>query len=1019
MKKTLTILAALALGVGPGIQVSFAADPAVDALRPAVGGIIRVNEGETKTGSDFAAALAIPQNAGANNFNRTALVKDGQGTLLINQDTAINHSFVVREGTVIIQDAALTNTTTLESPNLTVGGTNAHLVLDAATYTHGVGYVSAVVVGGRDGDGSLTLMNGSFMKSVQGLFAGYPSVDLLTTTADPNQFTDAHVAGTYLSSDENDGLYRDQNPEQKFSSDYTYTGPASADIRMSEATINILSGSRYEVGTALYLENALVNISGEGSLLHVGARATGIDSSIGVSSFSDGGHYQTNVVINVTDGGKLQMDCTTGERNGIPLSQGMAFLGYGSASAQINVSGVGSTIEIHNAVLSSSLQNSGSTVTAQINVTGGAKAVVDKIFAGGATKDTSGLSVIYVDAASSYEGDHADLDYGSKFINEGHTTLKGLTYYSLYYSWNASSGQYDPVYELISSSLKVVNDGIFLNAAGATLEVGEGGSFQLEKGGTLLNYGEITQLNGTSPVCSVDALSLLGNYGTMNVPVENSGTVLGSGTFLAYMAKDGSVTYVGTPMFEDGVLSSTASQAGVMNAGIFRAEAGTSLVFFVDGDVAATQENDGSGTYSNIVVDNGGLRADAGISAELVLGSGAFKRAMARADKAIPLQLVTEQAAAADAAATDRTLDLNMTYQVSGEHAELFSVDENGILRLVLAPDAVAAATVHGASDLLNTLWTSTGMVQDFARKAVMTQAASRLSSPQTRMPDASEHVTGVDLWGSGLGYFANMGGARGFDFNSGGYAVGCDAELLHDATQSARVGLAFGQSFGTFKSDMSSKVDQEALMLSLYGGAERKLNDRMSLYFGAYSAYGRVDNDARTRFMEGSVGYADWDDDVWSFGLQAELNYKVTDRFTVSPFTGIDYVYGSHGAFLEDFGDGLNRTYVSGAMQVWRVPVGVRFSTMMELGGNQVLLPELSVAYVGDISRSNPHATVDVAGAKARVRGSNPGRSALMLQAGATWIMNDRWSTGAAYHLEARSGQTAQGVNAYVRYRF
>lgn len=1017
MKKTWTILAALAFGAGT--QTAFAADPPPDALRPAVGGIIVVGEGETKTGSDFAAVWSIAQNEGAKVWNRTALVKDGQGTLVINQDTTINHSFVVREGTMVIKDAALTNTTPLQSPNLTVGGTHAHLILDAAEYTHGAGSVSAVVVGGRDGDGSLTLMNGSFMKSVQGLFAGYPSVDLLTTTADPNQFTDAHVAGTYLSSDENDGLYRDQNPEQKFSSDYTYTGPASADIRMSEATINILSRSRYEVGTALYLENALVNISGEGSLLHVGAKATGIDSSIGVSSFSDGGHYQTNVVINVTDGGKLQMDCTTGERNGIPLSQGMAFLGYGSASAQINVSGVGSTIEIHNAVRSSSLQDSGSTVTAQINVTGGAKAVVDKIFAGGATKDTSGLSVIYVDAASSYEGDHADLDYGSKFINEGHTTLKGLTYYSLYYSWNASTGQPDPVYELISSSLKVVNDGIFLNAAGATLEVGEGGSFRLEKGGTLLNYGEISQLNGTSPVCSVDALSLLGNYGTMNVPVENSGTVLGSGTFLDYMAKGGSVTYVGTPMFEDGVLSSTASQAGVMNAGIFQAEAGTSLVFFVDGDVAATQENDGSGTYSNIVVDDGGLTADAGISAELVLGSGAFKRAMARADKAIPLQLVTEQADAADAAATDRTLDLNMTYQVSGEHAELFSVDENGILRLVLAPDAVAAATVHGASDVLNTLWTSTGMVQDFARKALMTQTPARLSFAQPRHPEGSEHVTGIDLWGSGLGYFSNMGGAQGFDFNSGGYAVGCDAELLRESTQSARVGLAFGQSFGTFKSDIGSKVDQEALMFALYGGAERKLSDRTSLYLGAYAAYGRVDNDARTRFMEGSAGYADWDDDVWSFGLQAELNFKVSDYFTVSPFTGIDYVYGSHGSFLEDFGDGLRRSYSSGSMQVWRVPVGVRLSTMVELGGNQVLLPELSVAYVGDVSRSNPHATVDVAGSKARVHGSNPGRSALMLQAGATWIINDRWSTGAAYHLEARSGQTAQGLNAYVRYRF
>lgn len=966
---------------------------------------------------------SIEQNEGAKVWNRTALVKDGQGTLVINQNTEISHSFVVREGTMVIKDAALTNTTPLESPSLTVGGTHAHLVLDGGSYEQTAGYVSAVVIGGRDGDGTLTLMNGAEMSNPQGIFAGYLSGDPLVATANPNEFTAAHVAGTYVSTNEEEAdLYRDLNPDLQFSSDYTYAGESQNPVYMSKAAINILSGSSYNAGTAVYLVNAVVNIKGEGSLLHVGSRSPGQDSNIGVSFFSDGGRYQPAVVVNVSEGACLRMDCELGDYQDMPTSRGVLYLGYGSASGEINVSGAGSSLEIQNRIYCAILQNGDSTISSAINITDQAVARLDKVFMGD-DEMKAGSSHIYVDAASTYEGEHVILGYGAVFINEGSTSLKGISYYAEDWIWNAETSEMEPQYEWISSALTVANGGVFVNAAGASLEVGDGGGFTLEDGGRLVNYGEISQLESQQAVtCVVDENSVLENYGTIGVNVENYGTMLGSGKITAaYTATSGSVTYIGTPVLVNGALSAAASQPGAMHVQTFSADSGSKLVFFVDGDVAATEQNAGAGTYSNISVANSGLtvKEPGSVSADLVLGSRAFKTALSREDKAIPLQLVSEQAESADGAATDRTLELDLEYALSGERAELFSVDETGMLHLVLSPDAVTAATVYGAVDLLNSLWTSTGMVQDFARKALMTQTPARLSFAQPRHPEGSEHVTGIDLWGSGLGYFSNMGGAQGFDFNSGGYAVGCDAELLSESTQSARVGLAFGQSFGTFKSDIGSKVDQEALMFALYGGAERKLSDRTSLYLGAYAAYGRVDNDARTRFMEGSAGYADWDDDVWSFGLQAELNFKVSDYFTVSPFTGIDYVYGSHGSFLEDFGDGLRRSYSSGSMQVWRVPVGVRLSTMVELGGNQVLLPELSVAYVGDVSRSNPHATVDVAGSKARVHGSNPGRSALMLQAGATWIINDRWSTGAAYHLEARSGQTAQGLNAYVRYRF
>lgn len=76
-------------------------------------------------------------------------------------------------------------------------------------------------------------------------------------------------------------------------------------------------------------------------------------------------------------------------------------------------------------------------------------------------------------------------------------------------------------------------------------------------------------------------------------------------------------------------------------------------------------------------------------------------------------------------------------------------------------------------------------------------------------------------------------------------------------------------------------------------------------------------------------------------------------------------------------------------------------------------------MAYVGDISRSNPHATVDLYGSSARVHGSNPGRSAFMLNAGVTWKISDQWAAGASYQVEARDDQTAQGVNGYVRFSF
>ena len=52
-------------------------------------------------------------------------------------------------------------------------------------------------------------------------------------------------------------------------------------------------------------------------------------------------------------------------------------------------------------------------------------------------------------------------------------------------------------------------------------------------------------------------------------------------------------------------------------------------------------------------------------------------------------------------------------------------------------------------------------------------------------------------------------------------------------------------------------------------------------------------------------------------------------------------------------------------------------------------------------------------------INGSNPARNAFMLRAGTNWLINEHWTAGAQYNLEARSGEFSQSVNAYVRYSF
>ena len=321
--------------------------------------------------------------------------------------------------------------------------------------------------------------------------------------------------------------------------------------------------------------------------------------------------------------------------------------------------------------------------------------------------------------------------------------------------------------------------------------------------------------------------------------------------------------------------------------------------------------------------------------------------------------------------------------------------------------EAVAAALVgKDGSNIANSLWSSTSVVKSFGQTAV--------SQLKVNQPGDS------NIWVSGLGDFVTMNSTShvvGFQYNGGGYATGID----YAWTKKFRAGIAFGQTFGTFKSDDNqASINQDSIMTGLYANYLQPLNDNQTLRLSGYFAYGSVENRANT-FVGNSAylpGQAKWNDDVFSFGLKADWNIKVTDKTTLTPFIGIDYIHGAQENFTETYDNG-SRQYRDGNMQVWSVPVGITVKKEVSVGGGQLLLPELTLAYVGDISRTNPSVKSTIYGIDNKHEGSNPGRSAFMVNAGTNWVINQNWSVGAFYSLEVRSSQVNQSASLSARYSF
>ena len=340
----------------------------------------------------------------------------------------------------------------------------------------------------------------------------------------------------------------------------------------------------------------------------------------------------------------------------------------------------------------------------------------------------------------------------------------------------------------------------------------------------------------------VNGSSILSNNGTVKgiVTVSENGSVNGSGVFASTILQSNALLYVG-------------NSPGFQQHNDLTLDNGSRLGFYLDGITAATLANHGSGTYSNLSVTNS-ITVDGTVNTEVEVSLGI----LAAGTEAFTLDLIKTNGTVSGNG--DFVLSLDDKNHLLKEGNLLWNASTGTLSFTGQVDEAVAGALVgKDGSNIANSLWSSTSVVKNFGQTAT--------SQFKVSQPGDS------NVWVSGLGDFVTMNStshADGFQYNGGGYAAGID----YSWTKKFRAGIAFGQTFGTFKSDDNqASIKQDSIMTGLYANYLETQCDKQSLGLSGYFAYGSVENRANTLVGNSSYlpGHAKWNDDVVTFGLKAD----------------------------------------------------------------------------------------------------------------------------------------------------
>lgn len=344
----------------------------------------------------------------------------------------------------------------------------------------------------------------------------------------------------------------------------------------------------------------------------------------------------------------------------------------------------------------------------------------------------------------------------------------------------------------------------------------------------------------------------------------------------------------------------------------------------------------------------------------------------------------------------------------------------NEIIDALVTPTSAATInTLHGTISALN------GLFNVVKSQLMMPHNIER---PVGKVADESvlaytgRYYVGANrAWVSGLGASDRVAtdfNGEGYHYSGGGYAIGYDRVI----TPHMYVGAALGQMIGKYKANSElvrdSQKTYEGTLYAHYTHEMKKSDNRFNV--DVYVGAGRARNRSRGALSLGApmTATARWNDTTIGAGVKLSYDIVLSDTQMLTPFVALEGIYATQDSY--DMSDGATTLrYHDGKAGVATIPVGMTYRHIISVDKTGYIVPQVTVAYLGDIARKTPEVKYDWTSGTGIVRGAKPGHNGFELEAGATWILNSEWSTGAFYTVDERSGECYQQVKAFVSYSF
>lgn len=309
----------------------------------------------------------------------------------------------------------------------------------------------------------------------------------------------------------------------------------------------------------------------------------------------------------------------------------------------------------------------------------------------------------------------------------------------------------------------------------------------------------------------------------------------------------------------------------------------------------------------------------------------------------------------------------------------------------------------YTSDSTLDTLWTSASNM-----KSLVLNSNSQITHQRFESEKKS------NVWISGLGDFASYnskGDFDGFDYSGGGYSVGYDQSF----GDKYLLGLAFGQMIGQQKTDIyNDKFDQNTLMFNIYAAKEWAMRDTSSLIISGSLGMGFTNNDWK---VDGEK-LGSWDNQAVMATLMATWREKLNESWALLPIFGLEFTNAVQKSFNdEDF------FREDGKMNNLSLNIGIGLEHVMKLSHNNFWVNALSISYVPDVHRDNPHARESyndgIWSDSYECKGMSIARNAGRINYNTQYIFSQNWSLYANYGLDFRGDALSQQVSTGVKFSF